>query len=96
VTAAILQGSRFGGRIHWGAKKNIPNSFKQTAYNDISKCEVPFTFDGEITVEVIAAIKNAISKKSTGGGVYSSTYSVEDINFSTGMIVVNKSVYIGD
>lgn len=95
MTAAILK-PKFGGRIHWGAKKTVPNSLKQAAYNDITKLEVPFTFDGEITVEVIAAIKNAISKKSTGGGIYSSTYSVEDINFSTGMIVVSKSVYIGD
>jgi hypothetical protein len=96
VTAAILRGSRFGGRIHWGAKKIIPNSLKQEAYNDITKLEVPFTFDGEITVEVIAAIKSAISKKSTGSGAYSSTYSVEDINFSTGIIVVKKYVFIGD
>jgi len=95
VTAAILK-PKFGGRIHWGAKKTIPNSLKQEAYNDISKLEIPFTFDGEITAEVIATIKNAISKKSTGGGVYSSTYNVENINFSTGMIVVNQSVYIGD
>lgn len=86
----------FGGRIHWGQRKDIPNSFRQHAYCDVSKIEVPFTFDGEITDSVVAAIRSAISKKSTGPGVYSTTYSVDNINFSKGVITVNSSFYIGD
>jgi hypothetical protein len=53
VTAAILRGSRFGGRIHWGMRKSVTNGI-----------EVPFTFDGQITDGVIEAMHKAISKKS--------------------------------
>ena len=96
MTAALLRGSRFGGRIHWGQRKDIPDSLRQNSYHDVSKIEVPFTFDGVITEEVILAIKNAISKKSTGPGVYSTTYSVDSINFSKSVIIINSSFYIGD
>lgn len=86
----------FGGRIHWRLKKDVPNSLKQTAYHNVSMSEVPFTYDGEITEAVIIAIKSAISKKSTGSGVYSTTYSVDNINFSKNIITVSESFYIGD
>lgn len=94
-TAAILK-PKFGGRIHWGQRKDVPNSLRQQSYCDVSKIEVPFTFEGEITTEVIEAIKSAIRNKSTGSGVYSTTYSCDDINFSKGIIVVSSSFYIGD
>lgn len=96
MTVAAILKPKFGGRIHWGKRQDIPNSFKQQSYCDVRKIEVPFTYEGEVTTEVIEAIKSAIHKKSTGSGVYSTTYFCEDINFSKGTIVVSSSFYIGD
>lgn len=73
MTAAILRGSRYGGKIHWGMRKSVTNGI-----------EVPFTFDGQITEDVIQSMYKAISKKPALNG----KYKVENINFSTNKMIV--------
>lgn len=77
MTAAILK-SKFGGRIHWGMRKSVTNGI-----------EVPFTFDGQITEEVIETMHKAISKKSNN-------YKVTNINFSTNKMVVVEVINSGE
>lgn len=77
MTAAILK-SKHGGRIHWGMRKSVTNGI-----------EVPFSFDGQITDDVIGDMHKAISKKS-------SNYKVTNINFSTNKMVVVETVNSGE
>lgn len=81
MTAAILRGSRYGGRIHWGMRKSVTSGI-----------EVPFTFDGDITEDVINAMHKAVSKRPALNG----KYKVENINFSTNKMIVIETENSGE
>ena len=81
MTAAILRGSRYGGKIHWGMRKSVTNGI-----------EVPFTFDGQITEDVINAMHKAIGNKPAPAG----QYKVANINFSTNKMVVVEAINSGE
>ena len=85
--------------LHWKQAKDVDGTYRQLSYTNVYDLKIPVTASPADArrnpQEVRNALYSVLSKKRTTG-IYGTTYTLKEVNFEQGYILVESSTYIGD